>query len=235
MMLEQENVKLTPMVKRINRTLTKEAKYRLKLMGQHYGLKRMVKMVGENRARSVEYFDKADLASNYDVRLEVGVSLNQSSTIQSRLYIELWEKGLLAPKDRIRVLRALNLGTAERELRSDIVDSEKADRENQAFRDGTWNKKREEGGVRMILHDDHETHLDIHTDFMKTEEGARLPEKDYMALYRHTNQHWKILQVLMAKMAQMAQPPTPGPPMPGAQPGQAPGMGMDIEGFMPQG
>lgn len=235
MMLEQENVKLTPMVKRINNTLTKEAKFRLKLMNQHYTLPRMVKIVGEHREKSIEYYENSDLAKNYDVRLEVGVSLNQSATIQTRLYIELWEKGLLSPKDRIRVLRALNLGTAERELRSDIIDSEKADRENISFLHGDWDKKREEGGVRMILHDDHETHLDIHTDFMKTEEGARLPQKDYDALYKHTNQHWKILQVIMAKMAQMQQPSMPGPLMPGAPSAQAPGMGEMMEGFMPQG
>ena len=237
MMLEQENVKLSPMVKRINRTLVKEARFRLKLMAQHYDLPRMVKVVGENRRRSVEYFEKADLNDNFDVRLEVGVSLNQSPTIQTRLFIELWQNGLLTPKDRIRVLRTLNLGTAERELRSDIVDSERADRENQAFQDGTWKNNREKGGVFLYVHDDHETHLDIHTDFMKTEEGARLPNDDFVALHRHIQHHWKLFQAIQAAMVQKMAAGLqnqPGLPMPGmGQPQEAPGMGLGIEGFMP--
>ncbi len=218
MMLEQENVKLTPMVKRINKTLKQMARFRLEIMDKHYTAERMIKVVGQHKEATIEYFSNSDLSKNFDVRLETGVSLHQSPTIQTQLLIQLWREGILTEQDRVKVLRSINLGTAEHEIRRDMADTERALRENQSYIDDAYMKKREEGGVTVYWNDDHELHLDYHTNFIKSEEAQRWEDDKWKAFDTHIYEHFRWLMfVRKAMAAQMAPPAT--------RPKQAPGMG----------
>jgi hypothetical protein len=217
MMLEQENIKLDPMVRRTNRTIIEMCKFRLLLMDMHYENQRLTKIMGEGRKASIDYFNKADLNSNFDVRLEIGVSLNQSTTIQQRLLIELWEKGIIeqTDKNRNKINQLLNLGTAEQALRTDMADTEKAMRENQAYMDGTYAKERKDGGVNLLLDDDHEIHLEIHVVLQKSEEAAKWDDDRWDALFAHINDHRDKYLAAIAAMQPTATPPgqvpLPGP------------------------
>jgi len=238
-MLEQESEKLAPMMKRINSTIIKEAQLRLQIMDQHYTMPRMVKILGEARHSMIDYYSKVDLNSNFDVRLGVGVSLNQSSAIQQRLYMEMWEKGMLSEEDRVNVLKVMNLGTAEAELRSDIADLERVGRENQAMLDGAWedlpdfenmingvpiSKLPGFGDVssgevksKIYKHDDHGVHLEGHTSLVKSEEYDDLPDDSKEKFQRHIEEHFLWLQLLLRSQQ--------GGGMPGetaGHPGEAP-------------
>ncbi len=202
MMLEQENVKLSPMVKRINKTLQDMAKFRLKLMDKHYTHPRLVKIMGEDKSASIEYFEKADLNQNFDVRLERGVSLNQSATIQQRLMLELWNAKILGPEDRRKIKRMIFEGSGAEEIRADLADSDKAQRENQAFLAKIHKKKRQDGGVAVYMHDDHELHMDSHTDFIKSEEGQKLDDTTFRELDTHIAEHFVFLQQEMQAQMQ---------------------------------
>jgi len=237
-MLEQESEKLAPMMKRINSTIIKEAQLRLLIMDQHYTMPRMVKILGEARHSMINYYSKVDLNNNFDVRLEVGVSLNQSSAIQQRLYMEMWEKGMLSEEDRLKVLKVMNLGTAEAELRSDIADLERVERENQAIIDGSWDKLPDfenfingipisqlpgfadvsAGDVKSKIykHDDHGVHLEGHTSFVKSEEYDDLPDDRRETFQRHIEEHFLWLQLLLRSQ----QGGMPG--QPGGRPGEGP-------------
>lgn len=217
MMLEQENIKLTPMVKRINKTLREMAMFRLKLMDKHYTAKRMVKVVGQHKEATIEYFDRTDLSQNYDVRLEIGVSLHQSPTIQTQLLIQLWREGILTEQDRVKVLRTINLGTAEHEIRRDMADTERALRENQSFIDDTYEAKRQDRGVTVYWNDDHELHLDYHTNFIKSEEAQRWDDDKWRAFDIHIYEHFRWLSFVRKAMAGQLAPPT-------TKPKRAPGM-----------
>jgi len=167
----------------------------------------------------INYYSKVDLNNNFDVRLEIGVSLNQSSAIQQRLYMEMWEKGMLSEEDRLKVLKVMNLGTAEAELRSDIADLERVERENQAIIDGSWDKLPEfenfingipisqlpgfgeisagEAKSKIYKHDDHGVHLEGHTSFVKSEEYDDLPDDSKEKFQRHIEEHFLWLQLLL--------------------------------------
>ncbi|MCK4384651.1 MAG: hypothetical protein KAW52_00165, partial [candidate division Zixibacteria bacterium] len=217
MMLEQENVKLTPMVKRINKTLKQMARFRLEIMDKHYTAERMIKVVGQHKEATIEYFSNSDLSKNFDVRLETGVSLHQSPTIQTQLLIQLWREGILTEQDRVKVLRSINLGTAEHEIRRDMADTERALRENQSFIDDAYMKKREEGGVSVYWNDDHELHLDYHTNFIKSEEAQRWDNEKWKAFDMHIYEHFRWLMFVRKAMAGQAPQAT--------RPARAPGMG----------
>ena len=200
-MLEQENVKLDSLVNHANKTLLQIDTARLEFMDQHYTMARKVKIVGKNRASSVAYYDKTDLNGNFDVVLEKGVSLSQSSTVQTRLILEMWNQGLLDQADKPKILKMIAMGTGENLLRDDMADTEKAVRENQAFIDGTYGKKREEGGVSFFIHDDHHLHMDFHTTLVKTEEAMKWTEETMTAMLMHIQMHFQVLAVLQGQAA----------------------------------
>ena len=218
MMLEQENVKLSPMVTRTNKTLVEEAVFRLELMDQHYDMPRLTKIIGSHRHATIQYYKNTDLNKNFDVRLEIGVSINQSATVQQRIMLELWREGILEGRDRMKILNMINFGTAEHEFRSDLQDSERAMRENQAYLDGKEDKlpiyqNYFEGQMiplPIYKHDDHEVHMDYHTTLMKSDQFNEMSKETQMNLNLHIEFHHVLYSMALA--AQAGQPPGGGPP-----------------------
>lgn len=246
MMLEQENIKLNPMMKRTNKTILHRNQFRLELMDMHYSQERMIKIVGEGRKSAVEYFSKSDLNENFDMRMDIGVSLNQSNTIQQRLLLELWREGIFdKEQDRMKIIELLNMGTASHALRTDIVDRDRALRENQAFLDDNYKKKKDEGGVFVWIHDDHALHINTHTDFGKEEDAQKWPPQRWSDFEEHIMTHVNFLAMLQggrgateaATAGVEGAEGLPGEVGPGAPPGPAPeegpGMGEEIEGTAP--
>jgi len=195
MMLEQENIKFTPMLKRINTTLEDSATYRLKLMDKCYKHNRMVKILGNVRKSRLAYFSATDLNHNFDVRLEVGVSLAMSPTIQQNILLSLWDRGILAGEDKDLILKSTMLGTAEPELRAKMVDTERALRENQCFLENDWRGEEERDGVFVLKHDNHDTHLQYHTNLQKSEEAQEFNDETWTALDLHIETHLAFLML----------------------------------------
>lgn len=198
MMLEQEAVKMTPMMKRFNRDIKEMGSFRLRLMEHYYDTNRLIKVVGEGEETAIEYFKGAQLEGNYDVKLVFGVSLHQSKVIQQRLLLELKEAG--APFDWNRIIKLLGMGDVGEELREDVADEARAERENQAFINDTYNKKYKEGGVEPYLHDDHEKHMDVHTTLRKSSESQRWDQKKLTDLDDHIELHWLAILEIMKIM-----------------------------------
>lgn len=206
MMLEQESIKLDPMVKRANRTLIEECRFRLMLMGKYYSKPRVIKIFGANRAAAVGYYETADLSSNFDVMLSVGISINQSKTVEQKMLLELWDRGVFRQQDSQKLLKLLNLGTLETEIRSDIADSERAQRENQMFIDDRYEAiSGKNRGVWVYIHDDHALHLDTHTALQKSEEAEQWDDDRVMALEEHIMKHWEYFMKLKEMQANAAQ------------------------------
>jgi hypothetical protein len=199
MMLEQENLKIDPLVKRLNKMLIVMGKFRLRLIDKYYTQPRLIKVVGKGREASIKYFKGSDLNGNYDVKLSIGISLHQSAVVQQRLLLELKDTGVI--QDNNKILKLLNLGSVEEELRGDIADETRAIGENQAFADDTYSKPKEKGGVFVYKHDNHEVHMDYHTNFIKTDEAQSWPVERWAALDAHIEEHYVYIQMLMQTMA----------------------------------
>jgi hypothetical protein len=213
MMLEQENLKIDPMIKRMNHTIVEEGKFRLRLMDKYYKQPRLVKVVGEGDQASIEYFKGSEIDGNYDVRVEIGISLHQSRTIKQRLLLELKQAG--APISWNKIIKLLDEGDVSKVLRSDIADENRAVRENQSFRNNTYDKPREEGGVFVYLHDNHELHLEFHSDESKTEDAQKWDKKKWDDFQQHINAHFMLMNMLKQVGVQQGQQ------QPGQQPTQA--------------
>jgi len=235
MMLEQENLKIDPMIKRINKSLIEEGRFRLRLMEKYYKTDRLVKIVGKANEASISYFKGADLKGNTDVKLSVGVSIHQSKVVQQRLLLELKQQG--APIDWNKIFKLIGEGDIEQELRGDIADETKAQRENQSFIHDDYGKTPDKGGVSVYLHDNHELHMDYHTNLRKTEEAQGWAADKLAALDAHVDEHFQYILALKQTQAETGAvggggvSPTgetaPGtPPGPGLEGGQSPESGM---------
>lgn len=218
MMLEQENLKIDPMIKRINKALVEEGRFRLRMMEKYYKQERLIKVVGRSNEASIAYFKGSDLKGNTDVKLNIGVNIHQSKVVQQRLLLEL--KGQGAPIDWNKIFKLIGEGDIEEELRGDIADEVRAQRENQAFISDQYDKKREDGGVFLYLHDNHNLHLDYHTNLAKTEEAQRWPEKKWEALQQHIMEHYQLMATL--SNAQALSTGAGGQAAPTGQPGISP-------------
>ena len=202
MMVEQENMKIDPMIRRHNRTLKKEVQFRLEMMGKYYKNPRMVKIIGVNERSTIAYFSGSKMEGNYDVKLVVGVSIHQSKTIQQRMMLDLKSAG--APIEWNTIFKLLWEGDISEKIRGDIADEQRASRENQCFLEGTYEKPFKEGGVLMLIWDNHAVHLDLHTKLAKTEEAQRWEEKVSAAMNKHILEHMGMIKQQMQKMAAQA-------------------------------
>jgi hypothetical protein len=222
MMLEQENIKIDPLIKRLNKMIVSMAKFRLRLMDKYYKQERLVKVIGKGQESSISYFSGSDLQSNFDVKLAIGVSLYQGKAMQQKLLLELKQNNVLT--DNNKILKLLNLGDIETELRGDVADEDRAIRENQQFTNDTWQKPRDKGGVFVYAHDNHEVHLDFHTNLSKTEEAQTWDEAKWQGLQAHIQEHYNFMvPIQQAQAATSAGAPSAGAPAPlGEQPGVIP-------------
>lgn len=198
-MIEQENLKIDPMVRRINRTLKHEAQFRLEMMGHYYKNDRMVKIIGVNERSTISYFKGAEMKGNYDVKLVLGVSIHQSKSIQQRMMLDLKAAG--APIEWNTIFKLLWEGDVSEKIRADIADERRASRENQAFLEGTYGKKFKDGGIQIMVTDNHPVHLNIHSALGKTEEAQRWDEKTWSAYNQHLFQHMALVKFMMQRAA----------------------------------
>ena len=198
-MVEQENLKIDPMVRRFNRTVKKEATFRLKMMGEYYKENRMVKIIGVNERSSIEYWAGSKMEGNYDVKLVIGVSIHQSKTIQQRMILDLKQAG--APIEWNTIFKLIWEGDVSEKIRGDIADERRASRENQAFIEGTWKKDFKDGGVQIMLTDAHEVHLDAHTKLTKMEEAQQWDEDTWAGMNEHIFSHFTLMKFLLQRSA----------------------------------
>jgi hypothetical protein len=199
MMVEQENQKIDPMIRRHNRTLKREVQFRLEMMGRYYKNPRMVKIIGVNERSTIAYFSGSKMEGNYDVKLVVGVSIHQSKTIQQRMMLDLKQAG--APIEWNTIFKLLWEGDISEKIRGDIADEQRASRENQCFLEGTYKKDFKDGGVLILIWDNHAVHLDMHTKLAKTEEAQRWDDETSAAMNAHILQHMGMLKQMMQRAA----------------------------------
>lgn len=230
MMLEQEDLKIAPMMKRINANFIKEATFTLKLAEKKYKQARLIKIMGRGEETSIEYFKGAEINGNYDVELSIGASLHQSKVIQQRLLIELYTNGIL--DDKSKILKLLEMGDVGNELRGEFVDEKRAEHENQLFNKGEvpipqLNEAgmpdiftRTDNGVFVWIHDNHITHMESHTNISKTEEAKEWSEDTWFAMEIHILGHFQMLQGFRQMGGQLGVQSRPGaePIQQGARP-----------------
>ncbi len=182
---------------------------RLTLIHRFLDIPRGIRIYGEYRQADVGIFKGEDLFGNVNVRIKAGSMMPKSKAETAELMIELLTLGVFDPanpRHQEIVLSAFEVGGAEKLFALRNSDRRRAEIENYMF--GRANQG--PNGVPAVFpdvddDDDHETHLDEHLLFKKSDEYELLPPIIRAAFDAHLFKH---KQALMMQM--QGWPPEPG-------------------------
>ena len=217
---EGDDSRIGPVVRRIDQGLEQAASFMLELVGKYYTEPRLIRLVGKEQAVEVRNFKGADLKNNYDVRIEAGSALAESKVGKQELLLNLWDRRILT--DAQDILERLEFGEVE-------VDSTK-----DAWKAHAENSLMSQGQVpEVVYQEDHQAHLQVHIDFMRTPIFYNLDPNVQNLFTEHIRVHQQFMvqaaqpqpQPQVAEQSQIMGGPTGEPPM----------MGMEGMGGAPTG
>jgi hypothetical protein len=220
---ERDETRRAVVVERLADAYSRLFQQMLYLMQKHYTEERLLIVQGRFGTSQVPRFKGAQLSGIAQVRVSPGKIAPRSKEAQQALIMGLIDKGLVDPQ---KAIMALNAGTADA-----LIDSYELDRDKQMREiEQLVQMGRMEGqGVPMVdpIADDHEVHLDVLTDWMKTVDYELQPEIVKEAAQLHAQWHQQEAQAKQAQQLAMqgaaaeqagmenaAAPQAPGKPMP---------------------
>ena len=161
----------------------------LNLMRANYTEERLMIVRGRFGSESIRAF-KGSRLRPVKVRVAEGSIVPRTRDAQRMLITQLIDKGLVEPR---KAIAAMQSGTADSLIDSYELDVAKANREiQQMVATGTF----EGSGVPMVdeTADDHQVHLEVCTNWMKTEDFESQPPFVQEAAKAHAQWHETVLQ-----------------------------------------
>jgi hypothetical protein len=244
---EQDDTKLGPTVRNLEKAWKRLAKMWLKMAREYYDPQeaRMVKHVGKNNEVAVEDFHAAEMPMEPDVIVVSGSSLPESKAARQEFLKELYGMGVFVdPKtgqnDNQRFLKMLEIGGTEEAFDDISADLNAAEMENRYAMEGR----------EIAVHewDNHKLHIYDHNKERKGTNFANWPQEAKEILGRHIKIHEAALSgaipwtysgevdvQMLQQQFQMSQQMTmmPGAAGPGAMTPPGPAQGPAMPGGMP--
>jgi hypothetical protein len=158
-------------------------------MRANYTEERLMIVRGRFGSESIRAF-KGSRLRPVKVRVAEGSIVPRTRDAQRMLITQLIDKGLVEPR---KAIAAMQSGTADSLIDSYELDVAKANREiQQMVATGTF----EGSGVPMVdeTADDHQVHLEVCTNWMKTEDFESQPPFVQEAAKAHAQWHETVLQ-----------------------------------------
>lgn len=195
---EQDDSKLAPTVASLEAAVEKFGNHTLKLVQEHWSVKRKITVVGENDQFQAYEFDRSNINGNTDFRVEAGSATPRSLAAKQAFIMELVDKGLIPPT---QALKYLDMGETARLYREMQVDTRAAQDENLRMFEGAQD-------ITVHSWDNDLQHIIAHDNFRKTQKylnGATTEVKQMFETHVETHK-----QKLAAENGQKF---APGDPM----------------------
>ena len=211
-LLEQDEVVLTPLLQVINDGLSEAWSFILKMVQDNYTVSRLLKHAGKNGEYSVVSFRGAQLKGNTDVKVSSQTGLPRSRIARTEYVMKMYEAKLISSQ---QTLELLEFGNAERIFEATQVHQNRARKENSLITNNpdidpqvtpTWVYKLE----------DHIVHLPIHIEDRLSGRYEKYTENQKQALNAHIDATYNII-LEMTRQQAMAQTPPPPPPEQGQE------------------
>jgi hypothetical protein len=100
---------LGPILRRLGRSIEKEANIHLLLMNQEYDENRKIKILGESGSALMEWLDKVDLRNHTDVHIEIESMFPDFRGAKRQTLMDLWDRRIIV--DPATFLRAFRYGS----------------------------------------------------------------------------------------------------------------------------
>lgn len=177
---------MAEMYKRLGYMILQQAK-------QFYIEDRILTIVRSINDYEVFKFNKASLTdlSEGNIEIVIGSSMPESMVARQQFILSLYQAGLIPNPQKVLEL----LGLPGIEIAEDTkLDERNANMENEIMRSGVY--------VEVNKADNHQIHLQVHTNFMKTTEYRMLPPEVKQLFDNHTDTHQKLVNLQMMTMQQ---------------------------------
>ena len=189
-LVEQEDMRISASGEYIRFALKEIGRQILRLYKQFITTQRINKIVGENGASKLFYWDSSEITSD-DVSFETESEIGETVAQKRNMVFELLQAGLLHDENgklsnamRLKVMEMLGFGIWEDALDNNSLQVEKAKRENQAFLEGK--------DPEVLEIHDHDLHISSHTAFMLSadfEKANKNKNKLKEKMLEHIRQH----------------------------------------------
>ena len=163
---EADDTKLGPVIRRFHRSLERVGHKILALAGEYYTEPRLVKTTGKNRQTDVKEFMGAELARNYDCRIETGNAVSTSLAGKRQFILDMYGQKLFGPyankqeeQAAKKVLMYLEFGQYDQQFDDTILDEGNAKAENEALLDQAM--------PQVKPYDNDECHIEEHERRLK--------------------------------------------------------------------
>ncbi len=189
LIIEQEDMRVSSSGEYIKFAIKEIGRQILRFYKQYATNKRMSKVVGNNGANQIYYWDSSAITSD-DVQFETNSELGETVAQKRSMVFDLLRAGLLHDENgklsnamRLKVIEMLGLGIWEDALDNNTLQIEKAKRENLEFLDGKT--------PEVVEIHDHDLHVSAHIAFMLSGEFDKYT-KDNPSLQRKMLEHIRM-------------------------------------------
>jgi hypothetical protein len=188
MLQEQDDTGLYPRIKQMEYAISRAGYLHLELAKEFYEEERLVQMTGSSGLYMTRQFKNSDLGGCKDVKVVSGSTIPRLQAEQNA-FIDGWvTQGKLDPMDGLRMMQ-LGVGM-DQILEEEDIDRRKQEREIEAALRGE-----EMPEVRDKV-DNHEHHVEILLEFIKSEEFESSADDVQVKVLAHFDEH----QVFLSEM-----------------------------------
>jgi hypothetical protein len=218
LLLEQDDTRLAPLIRRFELSMETMGSYLLTLAQAKYTENRTIEVTGRTGMIEAIDFHGADILST-DVRVQAGSAFPKMKAAQQQMIMDMVGVGILNPlTDKDQILKLMDLGVAEPEINEAQVDENRAELENRRMMEGIPQE--------VHAYDNHEVHIKEINRFRKGDLFDQLPEDVQNLFAEHELKHEEnLLAALLASQALESGGLNPAggpPPGAGAPPGGVP-------------
>ena len=188
LLVEQDLKSKEPILARVSASLEKFGKIALSILQQEVTEERVVKVIGKQRQFDISHFTGQDILNNTDVIIEVDSIMPKSKTLALQEIQILGQVGLLNPNDptdRARAYAMLQYEDDQIVLQDKNVDRREAEIENDLMANGQL--------VPPKYYENHDVHVALHVQFMKSDEFKSLPEGVQAVFNKHLQAHHEFV------------------------------------------
>jgi len=225
LLLEQDDVVLSPLLNMINRASSKAWTLALKMVQDNYTESRLIRYTGDDGTNAVMKFKGADLKGNTDVKVTSQTGLPSSRALKVEYLMKLRESQLLM--DDKATLEMMEFGQAEKIFKDELLHERRAYRENDKIESNPEISVEEvigqqnpetgeyEGGWIHQL-EDKAAHLKINLRLRFSPKFERLNSNQQQALealimMRYQKQMEEMMQQMQMQQQAMAEQPQEAP------------------------
>ena len=201
--------RLAPQIMLMEKSLERAGNLMLQLAQQYYNEPRTMIITGSGSKPRVEKFEDADLINGVTIKVEAGSGLPRTRAGRQARVMQLLQMGLLSPTKAYKYLDMADFKSLQMQFEADeeqamrehekllsngVINEQAAMQAQEALMmsmmeggaiDPQLLQQSVEAGLQPLAYENKAAHLEVHANYMKSQEFESLPSEVKKQFYRH--------------------------------------------------